>query len=149
MNTTAFAPSLLFYIAQRKAGRNALLQLPSILFLTILGSGMVINTLRAFLQIFWGRKMDFERTPKFGIRNKKEDWTKSRYQAHFDYIVIAELIFALWNAQTVWLAMKSGNGLIGLYSAIFCLGLLFTSGMSLAQSISTRHHAIAAVRNEG
>ena len=149
LNATAFAPTLLFFIAQLKLGHNGLRQLPSILFLTILGSGMVINTLRAALQIFWGRKMVFERTPKFGIQNKKQDWTKNRYQTHFDFIVIAELIFALWNAQTVWLAMQSGNDLISFYSGIFCLGLLYTSGMSMAQFFAARRHRFATVQNEG
>jgi hypothetical protein len=130
-------------------GHNGFRQLPSILFLTILGSGMVLNTVRAALQIFWGRKMVFERTPKFGIENKKQDWSQNRYQSHFDFIVVAELLFALWNAQTVWLAMQSGNVLISFYSGIFCLGLLYTSGMSLAQSFTTRHRRIATVQIEG
>ncbi len=149
LNATAFAPTLLFLIAQIKLGHNGFRQLPSILFLTILGSGMVLNTVREALKIFWGRKMVFERTPKFGIENKKQDWSQNRYQSHFDFIVVAELLFALWNAQTVWLAMQSGNVLISFYSCIFCLGLLYTSGMSLAQSFTTRHRRIAAIQNEG
>ena len=135
-NATAFAPTLFFVIAQQQLGRRWWRLLPAILFITALGAGMMLNTIRAALQIFWKRRSVFERTPKFGIVRKKQDWTRRRYQLQLDSIVFFELAFALLNAGTVALAIYVNNWVIAVYALLFCLGLLFTSGFTIAQAIT-------------
>jgi cellulose synthase/poly-beta-1,6-N-acetylglucosamine synthase-like glycosyltransferase len=135
-NATAFAPTTFFAVAQQQLGRRWWRQLPLILFITALGAGMMLNTLRAALQIFWGRHSVFERTPKFGIVHKSQDWTRRRYQLSLDPIVFFELAFALLNLGTVGLAIYVNNWVIAGYAALFCLGLLFTSGFTIAQAIA-------------
>jgi hypothetical protein len=135
-NATAFAPTAFFAVAQQQLGRRWWRQLPSIFFISALGAGMMLNTLRAALQIFWRRHSVFERTPKFGIVNKGQDWTRRRYQLQLDPIVFVELAFALLNLGTVGLAIYVNNWMIGVYAALFCIGLLFTSGLTMAQAIA-------------
>lgn len=139
-NATAFAPSIFFLVAQEQLGRDWWKKLPGILFVTALGAGMMLNTLRAALQVFGKQKGIFERTPKFGLTRKDQSWTSGRYQLKFDRIVIFETAVAGLNLATAFLAFRAGNWMIGLYAAIFCCGLLFTSGLTLTQSISIWHH---------
>lgn len=135
-NATAFAPTLFFVIAQQQLGRRWWLLLPVILFITALGAGMMLNTVRAALQILRGGHSVFERTPKFGIVRKKQDWTRRRYQLRLDPIVFFELAFALLNLGTMAFAIHIGNWVIAVYATLFCAGLLFTSGFTIRQAIA-------------
>jgi hypothetical protein len=141
-NATAFAPTTFFAVAQQQLGRRWWLLLPVILFMTALGAGMMLNTTRAALRILWKPHQVFERTPKFGIVHKNQDWTHRRYQLRLDRIVYFEFILALWNLGTIILAVSAGNWLIGFYATLFCIGLLFTSGFTIAQAITVyRQHS--------
>jgi hypothetical protein len=132
-------------VAQQQLGRRWWRLLPVILFITALGAGMMLNTLRATLQILRKRQSVFERTPKFGIVRKRQDWTRRRYQLRLDSIVFFELAFALLNLGTVGLAIYVNNLVIAAYAATFCIGLLFTSGFTIAQALAVhRRHARSA-----
>lgn len=137
-NFTALAPTAFFIVAQYALGNKWLKALPAILFTTILGAGMMLNTVRAALQIGFGRKATFERTPKYGITRRGQVWDAKHYRVRVDKIVIFELLMAFANLYTVFLALQLGNYLISFYAALFALGLLFVSGLTIAQSISTR-----------
>ncbi|MGB8646355.1 MAG: glycosyltransferase [Anaerolineae bacterium] len=132
---TTFAPTLLFIVAQQQLGRSWWRELPAILFISLLGVGMMVNTARAALQAVSHHNSIFERTPKFGITRKEEVWQTHRYQLRIDSIVFFEIGFALWNAWTVWIALQNNSYAIAAYSALFCLGLAFTSGLTLVQGI--------------
>ncbi len=135
-NATAFAPTLFFVLAQQQLGRRSWRLIPTILFITALGAGMMLNTVRAALQILLQQPRAFERTPKYGIAEKKEAWQRRRYQLRLDPIVWAEILLALLNAGTVALALEQGNWAIAVYAALFALGLLFTSGLTIAQTLA-------------
>lgn len=135
-NTTAFAPTIFLAVAQHQLGNRWWSLLPVILFITALGAGMMLNTLRAALQILGRKKGVFERTPKFGISQKGEGWTDRYYQLRLDSIVFYEIAFALVNLATVIFAIQQHNWAIAVYASIFCAGLLFTSSVTIAQAIA-------------
>jgi cellulose synthase/poly-beta-1,6-N-acetylglucosamine synthase-like glycosyltransferase len=141
-NLTAFAPTMFFLVAENQLGRRAWQNLPVILFVSAMGTGMMVNTLRAAAEIAFNRKGTFERTPKFGIVERKQTWMNQRYQLKLDAIVFPELAFALANAATAALAIHQHNWMIAVYACLFCCGLFFTSGMTISQSLSVaRQHA--------
>ncbi len=140
-NFTAFAPTAYFAVAQQALGRRWLYFLPSILFMTVLGAGMMLNTLRAAIQAGFGRQAAFERTPKYGVSRGKQAWDGSRYRVRMDGLVIGELALACLNIWTVWLSWRTSNWLIMVYAFLFALGLLFTSGATLAQYVRQRFFA--------
>ncbi len=145
-NTTALAPTLFFTLGQQQLGRDWRRALPSILFITVLGAGMMVSTLRAGLGIFSNSIGTFERTPKFGIKTKAENWTHRRYQIKLDPIIYAEIAFALFNFSTALLAIYLGNILIAIYALLFCSGLVFTAGTSIVQAFEmhwNRNHTTA------
>jgi cellulose synthase/poly-beta-1,6-N-acetylglucosamine synthase-like glycosyltransferase len=139
-NLTTFAPLLLTLVAQQQLGRRWQSVLPAALLLTALGAGMILNTVRGALQIFLRRNDIFERTPKFGIADKRDAWTGRRYQLRPDSIVFFELAFALYNLVTAIFAASQNNWGIAAYALIFCAGLLFTFGLTMAQTLAVNVH---------
>jgi cellulose synthase/poly-beta-1,6-N-acetylglucosamine synthase-like glycosyltransferase len=140
-NITALAPTSMFLAAQRQKSRAWLRQLPAILFLTVLGCGMMLNTARAGYQVIRNRPGRFERTPKYGIEGSRQHWTdRAKYHLPVDGIVYLELLLALWSGGTAWLAVHTGSWAIAFYAALFASGLLFVSGMSILQTVAVRRH---------
>ena len=137
-NLTAFAPTVYFVVAQSALRKRWIHVLPSILLTTILGAGMMVNTLRAALQVWLGGKSVFERTPKYGITQRKQTWDTRRYSVTVDVLIAFELALALFNVWTVWLGWQSSNWLIVIYASIFAIGLFFTSGFTVVQTLRHR-----------
>ncbi|HEV7677544.1 MAG TPA: glycosyltransferase [Candidatus Dormibacteraeota bacterium] len=133
-NLTSLAPTVLFAAGQRQLGRRWLLQIPAILLLSPFGSGMMVNTGRAAWQALRGRAGEFERTPKFGVRDRGQDWHRLRYQLGVDRIVIGEVALALVNLLTCVVAIQRGYWAIVVYAAIFALGLLSAVAATVRQS---------------
>lgn len=135
-NLTALAPTAFFVAGQQLLGKRWWRSLPKILFITAVGSGLMINTARAALQIILRQHNAFERTAKFGIEHKKQTWTRKQYQLRLDPIVYWELGFAVLNLATLLYALKLGNWAIAFYSGIFVVGLLYVSGVTIFQAIA-------------
>ncbi|MFO7536893.1 MAG: glycosyltransferase [Chloroflexota bacterium] len=134
-NVTALAPTCFFLAGQQHLGQRWWRVLPRILFVTAVGCGLMVNTVRAALQIITQRQTVFERTAKFGIQQTGEDWVGKRYQLKLDGIVYWELALALLNLGTIVYALHLGNWIIAFYAAIFLIGLLYVAGLTLVQSL--------------
>jgi len=107
-----------------------------------------VNTGRAAWQTFVGEPAPFERTPKFGVRDRREDWHRLRYQLGMDRIVYVELALAALNALTCVLAVHRGYWAIAIYAAIFGAGLAAAAGTTVHQTFQTglaRRRAAATV----
>jgi cellulose synthase/poly-beta-1,6-N-acetylglucosamine synthase-like glycosyltransferase len=123
-NLTSLAPTFLFVMGQRQLGRRWIREIPTVLLLSPFGSGMMVNTGRAAWQALRGRPGAFERTPKFGVRDRSEDWRRLRYQLGGDRIVVVEVALAALNLVTCLAAIERGLWAIGFYAGIFALGLV-------------------------
>jgi cellulose synthase/poly-beta-1,6-N-acetylglucosamine synthase-like glycosyltransferase len=142
-NLTAFAPTVFFVAAQRELKRNWIKQVPGILFMTVIGCGMMVNTLQAALQVLFKRPARFERTPKFGNNQHPGDWMRrEKYQLNIDPVVIAEIGLAGWNAGTIGLAISLHIWGIAFYALVFVLGLLFVAGLSIVQTIGVKQRGL-------
>jgi cellulose synthase/poly-beta-1,6-N-acetylglucosamine synthase-like glycosyltransferase len=137
-NFTALAPIALVAVAQNSLRKRWVAVLPAIVTLAALGAGLMLNTLRAALQVWAGRKTAFERTPKYGITERTQTWETSRYYVKVDLLVAFEILLGLFNVGTVWLALRNSTWLIALYAAILAAGLFFNAGLTLAQAIRRR-----------
>ncbi|HNK63987.1 MAG TPA: glycosyltransferase family 2 protein [Anaerolineales bacterium] len=138
MNFLALAPALYFVIAQRLLRRRWLRAVPIIVFMSMFATGMVLNTLRAMVQILFQKSVPFERTPKFGITDRNQSWLGSRYQVRVDALVLLEILLGLFNLLTAGLAFELGYYLMMIYACLFAAGLFFCSGLTLAQTFSAR-----------
>jgi cellulose synthase/poly-beta-1,6-N-acetylglucosamine synthase-like glycosyltransferase len=138
MNVLVFAPAVYFAIAQGMLRRRWLLNLPLIFLMSILSSGMILNTLRAALQILIHRDVPFERTPKYGITRRMQPWDGTRYHVKVDSLVLFEIALACLNLYTAWLGWRTSHYFIMIYTVFFALGLLFASSVTLLQSFPVR-----------
>jgi len=135
---TSFAPTLLFIAGQHLLRRKWWHWLPLMALISAFGAGMMLNTVRAALEILNHRPKEFRRTPKFGAENMTKGWMKQNYHLDLDPIVFWELFFALTNLGTMLLGFASGYWLISLYAALFCFGFAFTSLYTIAQTVQIR-----------
>lgn len=138
---SSLAPAVFFITGQRQLNRPIWRQLPSMLAMITFGSGLMVNTARAALQIRTRPSPEFERTAKFGIDQAEtgsEAWKHKRYQLELDRIVYFEALLALYTAFTVWLAIGYRNWGIVIYGSVFSLGLTAVVVVTVAQAIAVR-----------
>ncbi|MGQ0601707.1 MAG: glycosyltransferase family 2 protein, partial [Anaerolineales bacterium] len=133
-NLTVLAPTALFLAGQRRLRQGSRRALPLVLFLSIFGAGMMVNTLWAALQLF-GPPRPFERTPKAGDQSLHV-WLRGCYPLQLDRLVWAEFGFVVWNAGTALLAASLGNWVIAFYALLFAIGLVYVSGSSVLQALT-------------
>ncbi|MGI9597968.1 MAG: glycosyltransferase [Acidimicrobiales bacterium] len=127
-NATALAPTLMFVVGQHQLHRSWLRQLPMICLLTVFGCGMMLNTTRAAWHLHRQTPEHFERTAKFGVTGRQqEEWRQAKYQLRWDPIVVAELVLAMVNFFSCFVAVRSGLWGIAAYSGLFGLGLASVS----------------------
>ncbi len=136
---SALAPAIFFLVGQRRAGQRAWRRLPRILAVTVLGAGMMVNTLRAAIQIFTHPDPEFERTAKFGLEEPEalgRSWTQKRYQLRLDGIVYVELLVAGLCGFGAWTAIRHHNWGIAFYASVFAIGLTAIATATIGQMIS-------------
>ena len=138
MNFLALAPAVYFISAQHFLKRRWLSSLPLVFMLSILASGMVLNTMRALIQILQGQVVPVERTPKFGITDRSQSWRGRRYLIRFDALILFEIALGAFNLWTAWIAWDSGYYLMMIYAFFFALGLFYFSTATFIQSLSLR-----------
>lgn len=138
MNFLALAPAVYFSVAQQILRRRWLHAFPLIVLMSMFASGMVLNTMRAALQIAQKRLVPFERTPKFGITRRAQSWLGSRYQVRVDALILFEILLGAFNLFTGWFALQLGYYLVMIYALFFASGLFFCSGLTIAQAVSAR-----------
>jgi hypothetical protein len=96
----------------------------------------MLNTLAAAVQLFRGRIVPFERTPKYGVLGRMQDWRNNRYRVRTDPVVFLELAlagFALWTSS---FALETGHFVVMTYSMLFAVALVYASGATLYQALS-------------
>ncbi len=143
-NLTAFAPTIFFIAAQMQLGERWWRKIPAILFITALGTGMMLNTAHAALNILTRKASVFERTPKFGIASRRDDWSSKVYQLKLDRIIYAEFAFGIYNVFTVFAAISTGNWMVAVHAGIFAVGLFFVALMSLGLALHLRKAVLDA-----
>jgi cellulose synthase/poly-beta-1,6-N-acetylglucosamine synthase-like glycosyltransferase len=142
-NVSIFAPTIFFIVAQHQLGNRPLSVLPQILFISAFASGMMLNTGRAALELLARKRGVFERTPKYGITLRSQDWRSHHYQLRLDSIVFFELGFAFLNLWTAVLAVRMQNWGIFPYALLFSIGLFFTSGLTIYQALAVERSQVA------
>ncbi len=133
---TSIAPTLFFVVGQQQLRRPWWRMLPKILAISVLGSGLMLNTVRAAWQIIRRRENVFERTAKFGIKQREQDWTQQRYQLRFDPIVYAETVLGIYSFYSAYLGMSLETWGIALYALLFGFGLIFVALVTADQNMA-------------
>lgn len=105
--------------------------IPYLFCLTVLGSGMVVNSARAILLGLRGRPAVFERTPKSGQIGHDRTAVTADYLPPFDLIVLVEIGLSIFNLNTARLAWQAHTWSMLVYALIFAAGLAYVAGLSI------------------
>lgn len=136
---TSLAPSAFFVAGQIQAQKRLNMGVLLILFLTMAGAGLMLNTLRAALEILTNKNAEFERTAKFGSSPEaKRVWMSQSYNLTADQLSFWEILLALLIFATSGYAVILDHWGIAFYTFIFGSGLMFISGLTLYQTLQIR-----------
>ncbi len=144
---TSFAPAIFLISSQRQLRADWWRELPRIAAVAVLGSGLMINTVRATIQIATRPDPAFERTAKFGLdavdhdrgprrRSSPALWSADRYHLDLDWIVAVEVLVGGYAIGAAALAATQGNWGVLVFATMFGLGLLSIAGLSMLQAVS-------------
>lgn len=135
---TSLAPAIFFVTGQHQLGRSWWRCLPRVVLVTVLGSGLMLNTARAAAQIAGRRQTVFERTAKFGLDEDSEGsstWMHQRYQIRLDRIVYVEAALGAYGLATAFYAFTTHSWGIMLYAGLFGSGLLAVATVTAVESV--------------
>jgi hypothetical protein len=126
---------VIFYLTTHKALygnlRDAVKRLPMMMALSI---GLSINNARAVLEGLLGMESEFVRTPKHGVRDKRESWVQKRYKASMmNLSTFVEIGFGLYIVGTILLAVLTGAWVSIPFLVLFMVGFLYVGSLSLHQ----------------
>jgi cellulose synthase/poly-beta-1,6-N-acetylglucosamine synthase-like glycosyltransferase len=126
-----------FYVCSQKeifgdGWRGRMKYLPAVL---AIGIGLSVNNAKAVLEALFGFSSEFKRTPKYRVEGNSAEWRKKRYRGSINWVPWVELAFGLY--FTLMAAYAISYGLIGTlpFILLFQCGFLYTSLMSLLQSL--------------
>ena len=123
-----------FYIySQKEIYLNWPSRLKYLPFLMALGIGLAVNNAKAVIEALLDKKSEFERTPKFGIQDKKKNWKLKRYFGKRSYLTYFELLLGIYFTITVAFSIKEGIYLTLPFLLLFQIGYLYMAFFSFYQ----------------
>jgi cellulose synthase/poly-beta-1,6-N-acetylglucosamine synthase-like glycosyltransferase len=134
VNLLSLAPTLGFAIAQQRAGRGWGRRLPGILAWSFVGAGTSATVVAALARAF-RRGGVFNRTPKFRIEARDEEWRDHAYVRAGDPAALAELLLGTGALALCVAAVIAREWLIALYALLFSFGFLYLSFYSAIQAL--------------
>ena len=91
----AIGPPLLYLTAQTQRGPGWWRDLALAPLLLLLGAGLALNNSVAMARAVLGQRGDFQRTPKFDVQNRADQWRGSGYALQYSRMVWWELLLAV------------------------------------------------------
>jgi cellulose synthase/poly-beta-1,6-N-acetylglucosamine synthase-like glycosyltransferase len=103
-------------------------------FLLIYAAGLSVNNTVAVFDGIFGKKNEFLRTPKYGIRSKADDWRDKAYNLPFTKTTLLEIFFGIYGLIGILVAIFSKNPVFAPIIAIPTIGFFYVSYLSLSHS---------------
>ena len=130
-------PTVFFLTGQLHRSNRHWPDVPWVFLVSMFGSGLMLNTGRAFVQMFTKREQSFERTAKFGLDAStngtgRAAWAAKRYTLKLDRIILGEVVLAIYSFACAWYAYTHRNWGIVFFATFFGIGLLGISAVSIS-----------------
>jgi hypothetical protein len=133
---TTFSVAVFYLCAQRelypREWKREIWFFPFVLALSI---GVSINNARAVLEAIFNKRSEFARTPKYGVKNKGDQWRNGRYSALRTIIPVVELLFAIYFTYFVFKALQNSEFLSVPFLMLFQIGFAYVALSSIWQRI--------------
>ena len=128
-----FGPSSLYLFSQRILYRDWQTRIKYLPLLMCLGTGIAVNNTKAVLEALFNIKSGFIRTPKYGIRQKGENWKNKRYAIPLNAVSILELFLGLYSLTGLLMFLFFSKYLVSPFL------LIYTSGFFYVFFLSVKH----------
>jgi len=129
---TSFNLLCYYGVSQREQG---LLKNPwkfgaHLILLMSVGVGLAVNQSLAVCDGLLKTGADFVRTPKHGVVNRTERWSRQRYRTAKTWVIYLELAMLAYLLVTFVFALQHAHYLSLPFLAMFCLGYMYILGLS-------------------
>ena len=128
INIVGASPWVGFIVAQTRRGRPWWSGIPA-LFCQVVGAGMSLTVVLALIRAVRGGG-EFQRTPKFQIVQRGQEWRHQAYVRAGDPRAIGDAVAGIGALALVAPAILARQGLIALYACVFALGFLTVATMT-------------------
>jgi cellulose synthase/poly-beta-1,6-N-acetylglucosamine synthase-like glycosyltransferase len=126
--------SAFYFCAQKELHAQWWKRLLFVPLLMAVGIGLSINNARAVLEAVFNHRSDFIRTPKYGVRGRRESWSRNKYHALRGLVPYVELAFGAYFSFVLVQAIDHERWSLIPFIFIFQAGFLYVGLMSLLQS---------------
>jgi hypothetical protein len=126
--------SAFYFCAQKQLHAQWWKRLLYVPVLMAVGIGLSINNARAVLEAVFNHRSDFIRTPKYGVRNSRDRWTRNKYYALRGLIPYLELAYGAYFSVVLVQAIDHEQWSLIPFVFIFQAGFLYVGLMSLFQN---------------
>jgi len=138
---TTFSVAMFYLITQREEGHTSFWRsLGRIPLVLSLGIGLCVNQSRAVFEALRGKTSEFVRTPKTGVVNKVEQWSKRKYKAGVSLVPYIEIAMGLYFLGAMAAAARGGHWVSMPFIFLFLMGYWYVG-------IASFVHARAQARN--
>ncbi len=100
----------------------------------VFGAGIAVNNTRAFLEAIIGRKSEFVRTPKLGIRGKGDVWKYKKYRSPVSAVSIFEAAMGTIALFGIVIAIESRNLFAIPFLAIYSVSFYYIFILEMIQT---------------
>jgi cellulose synthase/poly-beta-1,6-N-acetylglucosamine synthase-like glycosyltransferase len=135
----SFLSIFTFYITAMKLNKEKLINsVWKIPLLMATGIGMSINNSKAVVEALLNIKSPFERTPKFNIRSKKDNWFKKTYKVKVIFTPFIELIMGCYYLFIINFAINRETFASMPFLILFFTGFIYVGLLSVNHGVKKR-----------
>ena len=135
LSVGTFGPVCFYIYSQRELygdWKRRILWLP---VLIMVGTGVAVGNMRAFLEAVFGVSSPFVRTPKYRIESKHDRIsTRRKYRQRLDKLVVLEALMGVYCVLCIAASVSSERLFVIPFMLLYAAGFFYISGMSLKES---------------
>ncbi len=128
-------PPLMCLVALREQGSSWWRELRFAPLLLLIGMGLALNNSLAMARGLAGKRAEFQRTPKFAVRDNRGQWQDSAYKLPYTRVVWYELLLAAAALASALWAHRGAARPLTYWLLIYALSYACVATMSLAQAL--------------
>ncbi len=130
----ALGPAAYVMVVQSMYGESWAKKARVLPALFIYSAGMAVTNTVAVMDAIFGKRSEFLRTPKHGIKGTADEWRGKEYNLPFTKTTLLEIFFAFYGVMGIFVAIFSSQPVFVPIIGIQTAGFMYVAGYSLAHS---------------
>ncbi|MCS7205797.1 MAG: glycosyltransferase family 2 protein [Leptospiraceae bacterium] len=136
LSISTFAPTIFYLYTQKELHQNWKKKIPYMFVLMMIGIGISVSNTKAFLEAIFGKISNFQRTPKYKIETKNDNYiNRSKYKQNIDPTILVEFLFFIYCLLTIWFAYSYEKYLVIPFMFIYAIGFFYVMFLNIYQQI--------------